>query len=327
VARLLGYDRIGSNVAATGQAGGAAPGYRFRGRAVDAMVRSGLREARLLTFASRDDLDWSVDTEPVPVTNPLQTDEGYLRTRLLPGLAHAVARNLAHGVHTVAIFEAGTVFRLEGDAVVERQHLAFTLAGQAHHEWHAEARPFDAFDATGVLTATMAELGVGSWKLGAPAGHPFHPGRSAEVSAGGSRVGVVGELHPRLARSLEVEGRIAACELELDALMSAAVSTLTVQDLPRFPPVRRDLAFVVADDVAAAIVQAAIEDAAGDLLGSCVLFDVFRGPPLEPGTKSLAFSIDIRAGDRTLTREESDAVVEGIVERLGRDLHAELRTG
>ena len=327
VARILGYDRIGSHVPATGQAGGAAPAYRFRARAVDAMVRSGLREARLLTFVSRDDLDWSAGTEPVPVTNPLQADEGYLRTRLLPGLAHAATRNLAHGVRTVAIFEAGTVFRLEAGAVVERQHVAFTLAGHPEEAWHTEARPFDAFDATGVLAAAMAELGVGSWKLGVPVDHPFHPGRSAEVVAGGVRVGVVGELHPRVARSLEIEGRIAAGELELDALMSVVSATLTVHDLPRFPPVRRDLAFVVADDVAAAVVQAAIEDAGGALVGSCVLFDVFRGPPLAPGTKSLAFSVDIRANDRTLTGEESDAVVEAIVERLQRDLDAELRAG
>ncbi len=327
VARLLGYDRVGSHVPATGQAGGAPPAYRFRGRAIDAMVRSGLREARLLTFASRGDLDWSPGVEPVPVTNPLQADEGHLRTRLLPGLAHAVARNLAHGVRTVAIFEAGTVFRLDADAVVERQHLAFALAGQAEEGWHGDPRAFDAFDATGVLAATMAELGIASWTLGGPVGDPFHPGRSAEVLAGEMSVGVVGEVHPRVARSVEIEGRVAVGELELDALMSATTPTHAVRDVPRFPPVRRDLAFVVADDVAAALVQAAIEDAAGDMLGSCVLFDVFRGAPLAPGTKSLAFAVDIRAGDRTLTREESDTVVEAIVERLERELDARLRAG
>lgn len=327
VARVLGYDRIGTHVPATGQAGGVAPTYRFRMRAVEALVRSGLREARLLTFASQDDLGWSGGVEPVPVTNPLQADEAYLRTRLLPGLARAVALNQARGVAQVAIFEAGTVFGLDGDQVIERQHVAFVLAGEAIEGWHADARPFDAFDATGVLSASMAELGVRSWKLGAAAGHPFHPGRSSIVLAGETPVGVVGEVHPRASRQLEISGRLAACELDLDVLMTVASGTVAVRDVSRFPPVRRDLAFIVAGDVAAADMQAAIEEAAGDLLGRCLLFDVFRGAPLAPGTKSLAFAVDIRAADRTLTREESEPVVVAIVERVGRDFGAELRSG
>ena len=327
VARLLGYDRIGTHVPATGQAGGAAPAYRFRMRAVEALVRSGLHEARLTTFASQSDLSWSVGAEAVPVTNPLQADEGHLRTQLLPGLAHAVARNQARGVAQVAIFEAGTVFKLDGEEVLERQHIAFMLAGQADESWHNEARSFDAFDATGVLAASLAQLGVGSWRSGEAAGHPFHPGRSAIVLVGGKQVGVVGEVHPRVSRVHEVTGRLAACELELDLLMTVASETVAVQDVARFPPIRRDLAFVVADDVASAAVQTAIEEAAGDLLGRSVLFDVFRGNPLTPGTKSLAFAVDFRASDRTLAREESEPLVAAIVERLRREFGAELRAG
>ena len=90
---------------------------------------------------------------------------------------------------------------------------------------------------------------------------------------------------------------------------------------------RRDLAFVVAERVAAGAVRAAVEQAAGDLLGRCVLFDVFRGDPLPPGTKSLAFAVDLRADDRTLTGEETEPVVAAIVERLRGEFDAELRAG
>jgi phenylalanyl-tRNA synthetase beta chain len=227
----------------------------------------------------------------------------------------------------VAIFEAGTVFRLDGDGVVEHQHVAFVLAGETDERWDTEPRPFDALDATGVLDSLMAELGVRAWTLGDPPGHPFHPGRAASIVAGDVPIGVVGELHPRVAGDREVAGRVAACELVLDPLLSAATGSTIVRDVPRFPPVRRDLAFVVADDVPAGEVQAAIDEAAGDLLGRSALFDVFRGPPLEPGTKSLAYAVDLRAEDRTLTSEESEPVVASIVEALGRKFGAELRTG
>ena len=327
VARLLGYDRVGMHVPATGQAGGVPSAYRFRMRAVDALVRSGLREVRLMTFASHDDLTASCDTDAVPVANPLQADEGFMRTRILPGLVHAVARNQARGMRQVRIFEAGTVFGLEGDRVIERQHIGFTLTGEADEGWHASVRPFDAFDATGVLAALMAELGVHSWRLGGAAEHPFHPGRSATILAEDMPVGVVGEVHPRVSRHLEVAGRLAAGELSLDALMTASTSSVVVRDVPRFPPVRRDLAFVVAEDVPAADLQAAIEEAAGPLLDRCVLFDVFEGAPLVPGTKSLAFAIDLRADDRTLTRDESEPVVAAIVDRLRDGFAAELRAG
>ena len=102
---------------------------------------------------------------------------------------------------------------------------------------------------------------------------------------------------------------------------------MTVVESSRYPPVHRDLAFVVPEEAAAGDVQAALEEAAGELLARCVLFDVFRGEPLPPGTKSLAFAVDLRAPDRTLTREESEPVVAAIVERLRSSFGAELREG
>ena len=126
---------------------------------------------------------------------------------------------------------------------------------------------------------------------------------------------------------LEASGRLAVAELRLDRLMAAASTELVVRDVPRFPPVRRDLAFVVPEDVPAGRMREAIEEEAGDLLGRVLLFDVFRGGSLPPGTKSLAFAVDLRAADRTLTSEETEPVVAAIVERLARDLGAELRSG
>ncbi|MCI4355146.1 MAG: phenylalanine--tRNA ligase subunit beta, partial [Thermoplasmata archaeon] len=326
VARMQGYDRIGSSVPSAGRAGGLPPGYAFRARVRDALVRAGLREVSLLSFASAEDLALTGDADAIPIANPLAAEDGFLRTRLTPGLLRALSENQRRGSETVAIFEIGTVFRA-GDPVQERPKVALLLNGPAGRGWSSDGRRLDVLDAKGVLEALMAEVGVLDWSLGDPVGEPFHPGRSAAVLVEGERAGVLGELHPRLAARLELEGRIAVAELEVEALMAATQKEFVFKDVPRLPPVRRDLAFIVPEDAHAGDVQAALEDAAGELLSTCELFDVFRGAPVPEGAKSLAFRLEFRAPDRTLTGEETDPVVERIVARLRTDFDGRLRAG
>ena len=326
VARMQGYDRIGSSVPSGGRAGGVPPPYAFRERVREALVRAGLREVKLLSFASAEDLALTGDTDGIAVANPMAAEEGFLRTRLTPGLLRALAVNQRRGSETVAIFEIGTVFRV-GDPVQERQKVALLLNGSAAGGWSADGRRLDVLDAKGVVEALMAEVGVLGWSLGGSLGDPFHPGRSAFVLVGGERAGVVGELHPRIAARLELEGRVAVAELEVEALMGATRKEFTFKEVPRLPPVRRDLAFIVPEDVPAGDVQTALEDAAGELLSACELFDVFQGDPLPGGTKSLAFALEFRAPDRTLTGEETDPVVERIVTRIRDDFGGVLRAG
>jgi phenylalanyl-tRNA synthetase beta chain len=326
VARVRGYDRIGSTVPSAGQAGGVPPSYAFRDRLRDVLVRAGLREVSLLSFASGDDLAFASDEDAIAVANPLQADEGFLRTRLTPGLLHAVARNQARGSEAIAIFETGTVFRI-GDPVEERASVAFALAGPAGRGWAAERRAFDVLDAKGVLETVMGEAGVPSWSLGEALDPPYHPGRSATILVGDSIAGTIGELLPRAAAAFDIEGRVSVGELDVAALLGGAGKEFVVRDVPRFPPVRRDLAFIVPEPTPAGEVQRALEEVAGELLGECVLFDVFRGGSLPEGTKSLAFTLDLRAPDRTLTGDETDPVVERVVARLGDDFGAELRAG
>lgn len=203
---------------------------------------------------------------------------------------------------------------------------AFAMTGAADAGWTGGGRTFDFFDAKGAVESLMAELGV-RWSLGEPLGRPFHPGRSGAVVVGGRTVGAVGEIHPSIAASLDLMGRVAVAELELTALMGSAIGPFTAAEVPRFPPVRRDVAFVLPADAPAGVVQAAIEETAGPLLGSCLLFDVFQGAGLPADRKSLAFSLDLRAPDRTLASEEADAAVAAIAERLAGDFGAELRAG
>ena len=327
VVRVQGYYRVGSTVPPVRQVGGVPLAYGFRARLRRSLRRSGIREVRLLSFASQEDLEIPGDRDAIRIINPLQANESYLRTALLPGLLHAVQRNVYRQVRGVALFEVGTVFRIKDGAADERPSVAYAMTGPVSQSWSEPPRSFDFLDAKGALEALLEDAGVREWSLGPPAGWPFHPARSAAIRAGADALGVIGEIHPSLAERLDLGGRVAAAEVDVRVLMAHASSEIEVRDVPRFPPVRRDLAFVVDATVPAGLVQAALREAGGDLVETCLLFDVFSGSPLPEGKKSLAFSIDLRAPDRTLTVEEADAVVQRIVERLASEFGGELRAG
>lgn len=328
VVRIEGYDRVGSTLPPVRQPGGLPPTYAFLGRIRRTLVRAGLREVRLMSFASGADLGLTGDAGAVRIANPISAEEGFLRTSLLPGLLRALAWNQARQVGTAALFEVGTVFRADA-AVEERRKVALVLAGPASVSWNEGPRELDVFDATGAVEALLESLSIAVWGHVYPLSEPFHPGRSAGIWLGRDRqeAGVVGELHPRVAEQLNLAGRVAVAELDVEALISNAPAEVSYRDIPRLPPVRRDLAFVLPDDAPAWLVRRTLVDAGGDLLASCRLFDVFAGPPLPEGKKSLAFSVDFRAPDRTLTDEEADAAVAAIVERLAHDFGAEFRAG
>jgi phenylalanyl-tRNA synthetase beta chain len=257
------------------------------------------------------------------VANPPSAEEPFLRTSLLPRLLDAARRNLQVGAGSVALFEVGHVFRL-GGPVDEREHLAIVLAGRVGEGLHAEDRPFDVLDAKGVVEALLAGVGI-AWTLEPDEGPPLHPGRSGIVMVDGRPVGRLGELHPAVAERLDLTGRVAVAELDVTALDVAPDRTPIYRDVPRFPPVRRDLAFVIAEDVPAGAVLAELQDAAGELLDRALLFDVFAGGGLPPGHRSLAFSLAFRAPDRTLTDEEVEPALAAIVERLADAFGATLR--
>ena len=334
VVRIQGYEGVGATIPRSRQPGGLPEGYAFARRVRNTLARAGLREVKPLPFASEGDVSLSGDGDPIALANPLRAEEAWLRTSLLPGLLRTVAGNQRWGSGSVSIFELGVVFRL-GDPAEERRRVGLALCGTAAEGWAGDDRPLDVLDARGSIEALFDDLGiegpggagqaVDRWTLGESPGDPFHPGRSARILLGGVPVGVVGELHPRAASSLEIEGRVAVAEVELDPLRAAAARVFSLVEVPRFPPVRRDLAFVVPEDVRAGALHEAIEAAGGPLLDRSSLFDVFRGGAIPEGRKSLAFALEFRAPDRTLTDEEIEPVLAAIVERSHAEFGAKLR--
>lgn len=328
VARIQGYGRVPETMPAVRQAGGLPASYSLRRRVREAMVRAGLREAWNYSFASAADLalmgqDW---TQAVRVANPLTADQEFLRTSILPGLIGAVLHNTSRRITGAALFEVGRVFG-PGSPVEERERVGLILAGATSSGHPGESRLMDFFDAKGAVEALLGALGVSDWSLGAPPPEPFHPGRAAVVLVGGEPAGVAGELHPRIAEAMDLPARTSLAELDLAALSAHAAETFVVREISRFPPVHRDLAFVIDVDVPAGAVAEALREAGGDLVDAIALFDAFTGDPIPAGKKNLAFSVDFRAPDRTLTDEEAEQAVAAIVARLRRDFGAEFRTG
>jgi phenylalanyl-tRNA synthetase beta chain len=325
IARVQGYDRVGSELPPIRQPGGVPDTYALRRRVREALVRSGLRETWSYSFASEADLGLMRSGPGVKVANPLAADDAFLRASLVPNLLRAVRTNLARQVTGVALFEVGHVFRPD-EPVAEPEHVAVVLAGITTG-FPGQHRAFDFFDAKGAVEALMEAIGAGGWRLGGPAPAPFHPGRSGLVEVSDRVVGVVGELHPRTAADLELPERVAVAEVDVSAIAGSGAPSFRFSEVPRFPPARRDLAWIVDADVPAGRVQDAIVEAAGPLLEECRLFDVFSGPPVPEGRKSLAFALTFRAPDRTLTDEEVDAAVAAIEQRVAAELGGELRSG
>jgi phenylalanyl-tRNA synthetase beta chain len=185
----------------------------------------------------------------------------------------------------------------------------------------------DFFDLKGIIEELLRRLGLVGYRFERSSHPSFHPGRTAKLLIGGEEVGLLGELHPRVRESLELElaEPVLAAELDLEAILARAAPVGRYKPLPQFPAVLRDLAVVVDKAIPAERVAQAIRAAGGGLLRELVLFDLYQGPPVPQGRKSLAFRLRLQAEDRTLTDEEADALRARIEARLAEELGAELR--
>jgi phenylalanyl-tRNA synthetase beta chain len=310
IARRYSYDRFPTTLPSSGRAGGLARDQQLRRLARRLLLGSGLSEAHTLSmlpprFGDRlalpADHPWR---RTLAISNPLSEEESVLRPSLLPGLLLAATRNVARRNTTVALFEIGAAFvPSTAELPDEPLRAAWLLTGPAQESWHGEHRTLDFFDSAGVIERLAEGLGIDGVTREAVEISPMHPGRTARVLVEGREIGLVAELHPRAARALDLTDRVAVGEVDLAPLFVAAREA-TPGDLPRFPPVARDLALLVPADAPAATVELAVREAAGDLLEDIGVFDLYRGPEIGADKVSLAFSLSFRHPGRTLTDAE-----------------------
>lgn len=277
------------------------------------------------------------------VLNPLESDCPHLATTLLPGLLEALSRNVSRGAADVALFGIQQVVQpTDATKAVERvptdrrptdeeiaaldaslprqpQHVAAVLAGlrEPAGPW-GPGRPTEAADAFEAVRVIGRAAGV-EFTFRAAQELPWHPGRCAAILIGDTVVGHAGELHPAVIERSGLPKRTCAVELDLDAV--PIVEILPAPQVSPFPAVFQDISVIVDDDVAAADVVAAVRDGAGELLEDVRLFDVYTGPQIGEGRKSLTLALRFRATDRTLTEDEAsaarDAAVAAASERVG----------
>ena len=305
IARHYSYSRIPRTVPPAVHTGGLTERQQDRRSIRQTMVGLGIDEAMPLPFVSADDVEASgLPGEVVTVTNPLDAGESVLRTSLRTGLLKAIGYNASHRHPGIRLFEIGKVFGrpIAGAQLPdEREHLGVALAGD------------DAIGAVEVWQVLAEALSLGGHRLEQVPVPGLHPTRSAEIVAtapDGSDlvIGAVGEIDPTVLHRFAVAERVGWLEVDLDLLADLPHGDHTYHPISRHPSSDFDLAFEVPEATSAAAVERSIIEAAGPLLASVRLFDVYRGQGVADGHRSLAYRLRLQAHDRTLT----DADIAGL---------------
>lgn len=332
VARLEGFDKL-ATTRPKGPAGGLTKQQRADRTLRRALVAAGVTEAWTGSLSSPEELDvlgYPPDHEArrmVELANPMLEQEPALRTTLMAGLLRSTARNFAHQTAPgVALFEMARAYLPSEDLPREPEMLTCVFSGERNPKtWRSDPEPWDLYAAKGVLSGSLAALGIAAPSLEPVEEAPFHPTRGATVLLEGARIGVLGELHPDVCDGFDVPQGTVALEIALPPVYEALPGRTRAIDLPRFPSVLIDVAVIVDVDVAAADVREVVERAGRPELGKVRLFDLYEGDQIPEGKKSLAFSLEFRDPERTLTDEDASRVRDRIVDALREEVRGELR--
>lgn len=324
VARLVGYSEVPSTL----PTGGAKVGRLTRPQRLERRLRevlraAGVNEAISMGFvegAEIESLKWPMPAgEAVRLKNPVSAEQDLLRPTLIIELLRAVRLNQSVGEREIALFELGRVWPggWEEGVPAEETRVGVIMSGAwLGRTWHTSAPPFDLYDLKGVLE----DVGEGLWLTGfsmSEADHPsFVTGQTLTLHCGGRKAGVAGMLHPDAVAAFDVDGPVFAAELDLKALVQASTEARDYRHPPRFPAVERDLAVVVDESLHAGDLVATALQAGAPLLAEASVFDVYRGPTIPEGKKSVALGLFYRALDRTLTDREVDEIQAAVREAL-----------
>jgi phenylalanyl-tRNA synthetase beta chain len=339
IVRIVGVDRVPSTPFERGEAPRKpilTPAQVRTRKAKRALAARGMVEAVTWSFISKPQAELFGGGKPeLALANPIAAELSDMRPSLLPGLIAAAQKNADRGFPDLALFEVGQVFR--GDqpedqltaATGVRRALAKTTGAGRH--WSSKAAAVGAFDVKADALAVLAAAGAPAQVLQVVPGGPawFHPGRSGTIQIGPQNIlGYFGELHPRALEAMDAEGPLAGFEVILERIPEAkakATRTKPMLELSPFQPVTRDFAFVVDRTVKAGDIVRAAQNVDRKLIAGVTVFDIYEGPGIDAGKKSVAIAVTIQPRGKTMTDLEIDALGAKIVAEVSKRTGGVLR--
>ena len=325
IARFYGYDVI-PNTAVTGASqGGLTLEQKFEKHLGELLRANGCYEVETYSFISPKYYDkinlpeYSELRRSVVITNPLGEDTSVMRTTCVPSMLEVISRNYNNRNLSGRLYEMGKVYLpKESPDILPDERVVAVVGTFGDKE--------DFFALKGILDEAFDKLGVVGVEYSALKTNPaFHPGRCAEITIGEKKIGVIGEIAPAVLENYEIGTRAYVASVDMADIFENRIAEKKFKPTPRFPASGRDLAIICDDEIPAASLEKAIRTGAGKLLEKVELFDVYKGPSVAPGKKSVAYSMTLRAPDRTLTVEECDKAVAKVLkelEKLGAKLRA-----
>ena len=325
VGRLYGYNEIPTTVFKGIALEGGYTGTMVQENRVGSLCRSlGYSEILTYSFVSPSSFDLirlpadSPLRKPLRIQNALGEDASVMRTVALPSMLAILARNNAYHNAACKLYELAKVYLpVEGQRLPdEPKHLVLGTYGEGE----------DFFTLKGEIEAILKGMNIDAGEYTAVHDDPaYHPGRCAALTVDGVKIGTLGQIHPLVAQNYGIDTEIYAAELDFTALTALVRPEKTYQPLPKYPAVSRDIAVVCDEAVTVGALTDCIRKAGGKLLREVRLFDIYRGKGIDCGKKSVAFSLTLRADDRTLTDTDSEGVIGAVLAALEAELGAKLR--
>ena len=323
VGRSYGYNVIPTTDFRTSTQGGYAPEMKVETKAGTLCRGLGYSEIITYSFVSPaifEQIRLSKDSPlrgAMRIQNPLGEDTSIMRTIALPSMLEILGRNYSYHNKNVKLYELAKVYLpQENDLPQEPKMLLLGAYGEG----------VDFFTMKGELEAIFAGLRVQKSSYTAVHDNPsYHPGRCASVSVGGVHLGYMGQVHPIVAKNYGMDCEVYCCEISFTKLLTVLLADATYAPLPKYPGVSRDISVICDEALTVGQAEEVIAASAGKLLRGVKLFDVYRGAGVPEGKKSLAFSLELRADDRTLTDADSEAVMSKVLSALESQCGATLR--
>ncbi len=315
IARFYGYDKIPDR-ALSGVADGRYTDEQMLENKVNStMLSAGYSEVCTYTFISPKEFDKILLDKDSPmrncvvISNPLGEDTSVMRTTAVPSILQVLSKNYNNRNEQAAIYEIGPVYKYNGTDELpdEPQFVTIGLYGADK----------DFFSIKGIVETLMKTVGIKDYEIDRLQNNPtFHPGRSAVITVNGKELAKFGEIHPNVRSNYSIGTRCYVAEISMDVLFENRLVEKVYTPLPKFPAITRDLAFVCEKDIPVVSLEKIISSAIGKTLENISLFDVYEGSQVESGMKSVAFSLKLRSGERTLTDEDADGSVKKAVKAL-----------